>query len=250
MTKSNAAVNAPAGDQSIAALTNVALTLRALDHAINRPGHLPGIVGLHGPSGLGKTTSATYAANKTRAFYVEVKSSWTRKALLRAILREMGIEAATTNYDMVEQVANHLALHQRPLIIDEFDHVVDRNMVDLVRDIYETSNTPILIIGEERVEQKLRKFERFHNRVLEWVPAQPADMQDVHQLAKLYCRDIKIDEDLLQHILQAVHGCVRRVCVNLETVRQAALQNGWKAIDLKAWGKRELYTGNAAPRRI
>jgi DNA transposition AAA+ family ATPase len=211
---------------------------------------LPGIVAFYGHSGWGKTTSAAYAANKTRAFHVAVKESWTRKAFVTNILIEMAIEPAKTVYAMVDQVAENLMLYQRPLIIDEFDHVVNRGMVELVRDIYESSSAPILIIGEERLETKLRKFERFHNRILEWVPAQPASIDDAKALAKLYCRDAKLADDLIKNILALTRGCVRRICVNLENVRAAALRNNWDVVDLDLWGNREIYTGHAAARRM
>lgn len=235
---------------TVALLANVALAKRGLDHAINRPAHLPGIVALHGPAGWGKTTASAYCANKARAFYVEVKSTWTKKALLKAILTEMGVEPLRTNYDMVDQVAEHLALHHRPLIIDEFDYCIQRGMVDLVRDLYESSNAPIMIIGEEKLEPKLRPFDRFHSRILEWMPAQPSDFSDAQQLAKLYCQSIKVADDLLKWIVDGVKGNTRKIAVNLETARQIALRQGLEEIDLEGWGKEPLYTGRSVTRNI
>jgi hypothetical protein len=74
-----------------APLQNVALCTQALKDAMERPLHLPGLVAFYGPSGWGKTVSATYASNKYRAYYVAAKESWTKKAFLEAILTEMGI---------------------------------------------------------------------------------------------------------------------------------------------------------------
>ena len=82
------------GSITVARLTNVMLGLVALQRAMERPRHLPGMVVFHGPSGWGKSTAAAFTANSTQAYYVECKSSWTRKALLLSILKEMGIEPA------------------------------------------------------------------------------------------------------------------------------------------------------------
>ncbi|WP_207214001.1 hypothetical protein [Solidesulfovibrio carbinolicus] len=60
-------------------------------------------------------------------------------------------------------------LHGRPLIIDEMDHVVERNAVELVRDLYEASRAAILLIGEKALPGKLAQWERFHGRILDWV---------------------------------------------------------------------------------
>ena len=84
-----------------------------------------------------------------------------------------------------------------PLIIDELDHMVKKGAVELIRDIHDGSQAAILLIGEERLPAKLERWERFHGRVLDWVPAQPADLDDCRHLANLYCHNIKIADDLL-----------------------------------------------------
>ena len=158
---------------SIAPLKNVALCMSALEKAIGRKEHLPGIVDFHGPSGFGKSFAACYAMIQYKAIYVVVKSTWTRKALLIAIAKELGCEPGKTLYDLTEQVSERLALSKRPVIIDEMDHVADKGYVEVIRDIYEGSGAPILLIGEEGLPGKLRKWERFHGRLLDWVPARP-----------------------------------------------------------------------------
>ena len=231
-----------------APLANVGLTLGALSGAMKRPAHLPGIVVLYGPSGLGKSTAATVATVQLQAYYVQAKSSWTRKAVYQSILKVMGIVPAKTIYEMEEQVAGQLAASRRPLIVDECDHLVAKGSIEIVRDIYEASGAAILLIGEEHLPASLSRWERIHNRVLEWVPAQYADMDDARALRDLYCDRVAVADDLLAHIHGGSKGVARRICVNLERAQQAGLELGRKEIDLAAWGKRDLYTGDAPVR--
>lgn len=235
---------------TLAVLTNVALAANALHHAMQRPPHLPGIVAMHGITGWGKTKAAVYVANKYRGHLVEVGRTWTTKKFLQSILIEMGVEPKRTNYDMVDQINHHLVLHNRPLIIDEFDHVVERKMVDVVRDIYDGSNAAIMIVGEERLENKLRQFQRFHNRILEWIPAQPCDMTDARQLVKLYCRGVQIDDALLEWIVNGCQKNTARICINLETARQKALRNNVSCVDPEIWGDEPLYNGYSIDRKV
>lgn len=235
---------------SIAALANVSLCATALDKALNRPHHLPGMVVMYGPSGIGKSFSAAYSANRYQAYYVECKSSWTRKALLNAILQSMGVMPAKTLPDMTEQACEQLALSGKPLIIDEMDHIVEKKAVEIIRDLYEGSQGTILMIGEERLPAKLKEWERFHNRILDWVPAQLADISDCKALASLYSQGIAIDEDLLTEITVKSKGVVRRICVNIEKVRRVAVDAGVDSISLSDWGKRGFYTGEAPKRRL
>ncbi len=233
---------------TMAPLKNVGLTAKLLQGAIERPGHLPGIVVLYGPSGYGKSFAAAYAANKFDAYYVECKSVWTVKTLLINIIREMGIAPEQTIAGMVDQVSEQLALSERPLIIDEVDHIVKKRAIEVIRDVYEGSGAPILLIGEEKLSIKLRQWERFHNRVLDWLPAQPADKADAKALAKMYSPDIGIATDLLSKIVDVTRGVTRRICVNIHNIRGLAKTKGWETVSLREWGRRELYTGEP-PRR-
>jgi len=239
------------GDNTTAPLRNVSLCLEALESSINRPSHLPGIVGFAGQSGLGKSFSAAYAVNMHRAYYIECRSTWTRKSFLLAALKSMGIEPGRNISEMTDQVSEELSLSERPFIIDEFDYIVDKGMVDLVRDIFEGSQSTILIIGEENVETKLqKKWKRFHNRMLSWYKAQIASMEDVQHLSRLYSPDITITDDLLAHLNDQCDGVVRLICININKIQEEARSQGLDTIDFDYVRRKrfEVYTGRA-PRR-
>ncbi|CUR45518.1 DNA transposition protein [Alloalcanivorax xenomutans] len=248
MMQQSQTVNSP----TVAPLRNVALADGVMRELIERPAHLPGMAAFFGPSGYGKTIAASFVATSYRAYYVECKSTWTKKAILLAILKEMGVVPMPTIYQMVDQIAEQLMLSQRPLLIDEMDHIVEKKAVELIRDIYEISNTPILMVGEEHFPAKLKRWERFHNRMLVWQQAQPSDLSDARELAHLYVTEpdgIEIADDLLDEVLRQSRGAARRIVVNLELIRKQALRRGWTAVDLSTWGSGQLYTGDAPARR-
>lgn len=250
MTSLNTSI--PQAVPGLAQIANLGLCDIALERALSRTASLPGLVCFYGPSGYGKSCSAAWVAAARRAYYVQARSVWSKKHTLKAILAEMGIRAAGTIAEMADQVAEELAASGRPLIIDEMDHLVDRGAVELVRDIYEASQAAILLIGEEMLPTKLKKFERFHGRVLSWVPAQPVTLPDAKQLVPVYSPQVEIAEDLLSHVVTMAHGSVRRVAVNLELLAESALTHGHPKLslaDLKRLGI-ELYTGEAPKRRV
>ena len=242
-------VNTPTA-MTVAPLTNVRLCMSALTRIMERDEHLPGIAAMYGPPGYGKSMSATFAANSLRCYYIECRSSWTKKAVLISILREMGIEPAKNIYEMTEQVSEQLMLSQRPLIVDEFDHIVDKKAVEIIRDIYEGSQSPILLLGEERMPAKLERWERFHSRIMEFVPAQPVSMEDAKALVQLYSPGTDFKTDLLKKLVTISRGSVRRLCVNISRIRRFAESEGLDSVDASTWGSRELYTGRAPTRRI
>ena len=251
MTQRGIEFNAQNGvNKTTAPITNVSLCSKALLRATDRPVHLPGFVCFYGPSGWGKSMAAAYVSNNQDAYYIQCMKEWTKKAVLQKILQVMGILPAKTISEMLEQVCQQLAESGRPLIIDEFDHLVQRGAVEMVRDIYEGSLAAILLIGEEMLPQKLKRWERFHGRVLDWIPAQPADFDDCLHLSRLYCDGVVIREDLLKALHRSSRGSARRIVVNLNRVQVEAEQMGLEEIGLSEWGNREFFTGEAPKRSV
>lgn len=234
-----------------AILTNVTLFSELVNKVMTRKPHLPGIGVFHGFSGYGKTFAATFAAHKTRAFYLEVGESWTKAKFVRQLLVELGADPRGTVADMVERAIQALAMTPgRPLIIDEADWIVKRGYIETVRELHDKSGTPVVIIGEELLPARIAAVsERTHNRVLDWVPAQPADVADAEALADLYCPGLAIAPDLLERIVAKSGGRVRRICVNLNKVQEFAEVEGMDAVSLAQWGERPLFAGQAPARR-
>lgn len=241
------AVDAPVN--SIAPLRNVLLLTELMERVMNRTPGLPGLASFTGYSGYGKTHACIYVANRHRAYHIQVKSVWTRKKLVTSILQEMGIQPAATIPDAVDQIGQELSLSRRPLIIDEADILVSKNMIEVVRDIYESSQGTILLVGEEQLPQKLKKWERVHGRMLDWVQAQPASIGDAKHLAKLYCRGIEVSDDLLTSLHAASGGSARRICVNLDRVREKADTLGTTKIGVAEYGS-DFFTGQPPARRV
>lgn len=234
----------------VAHISNLDLVAVATEKLLSRVDGLPGIGVIYGEAGRGKTFACSALANQARGYYVQMRSAWNRKALLEKILFEMGIKPTGTIANMLDMICEQLAASRRPLIIDEFDFCLRADaMVELVRDIYEGSQGTLLLVGEEMLPQKLKKWERFHSRVMAWIPAMPVSLNDAQQLAPIYCPDVKVADDLLQHIVQQAHGSVRRVCVNLTLILEQANLLAESEMTLALWGDRDLYTGEAPKRR-
>lgn len=234
---------------TIAPLTNVALFSDLMAKLINRPAHLPGIGIFFGYSGYGKTKSAAYAANKHRAFYLEVGESWTKRHFLKALLYALGADPRGTAADMIDKAVEMLRDYRRPLIIDEADHIVRRGYIETIREIYDKTLLPIALLGEELLPQLIEQAsERCHNRVLLAKPAQAGSPDDAAILAQLFHPEVPMAQDLLAALTAASGGRLRRIVVNLYDVATEAQVQGWKSVDLTTWGNRPFSTGAAGKR--
>lgn len=242
---------AAAAASVFAGLTNVALALKLLDSLVKRPANQPGLGVFYGFSGLGKSTALSVAANKHHAVYVACRSYDTKKSLLVSIMHEMGIEPGrSTVPELVATIADELMKSEKPLLLDDAHYMVKRNLIELVKDIYEASGAPILMAAEEHFPKWLKRWEQVDNRVLYWELAQPCGLVDARKLAALYAPKAQIADDWLQKCVGQVRGITRRVCVNIENARREAEEAGHRGeITLKWWAERAFYTGEAPARR-
>lgn len=247
MTKNASPGNQPTG--MWAPLSNISLLANAVERAMNRAPNLPGIVVMNGPSGFGKTMAATYCQNKFDGLCIELSSFCSSKNLMAMLLREAGIVAEHRLADMFDQLIQELRLSRKPIFIDEVDHIAETKALQIIRDIHDKAQCAVVLIGEERLPQKLQRTERFHNRVLVWQPASAASERDTHQLARFYSPSVEIEDDLLKALHKDSKSIVRRICVNIDAVREFAHTHGLKKVSLKEWGDRPFYSDHPTPRR-
>lgn len=235
-------------NETVAPLTNVSTLMDAVRRA-NSSEASERLLVMYGHPGYGKTTAANYVANKLRGRYVEACAHWTKKVLLESIYFEMtGIVMKGTINHLFQLVIDELARSGRPLIIDEADYLVKNSCIETVRDLHDKGRVVIILVGEEMMPRKLERWDRVHSRVLEFVAAEPADLDDLAHLCRLYCPSTEIADDWMAELHRQTGGNIRRICNNLIFARDEAEHLG--RIDLSSWGSRGWKTGKSpAPRR-
>ena len=228
---------------------NVDLLMELVSRIVGRPDpNLPGMGTFYGPTGYGKSMAVCAAAVPYKAYYVQMRSLWTRKYLLEMILQRMSITPFRTMPQMLTQIGGQLARSGRPLIIDETDLLVGKGMIEVVRDIYESSQGTVILVGEETLPDTLEQVERVHGRMLDWVAAQPTEIEDARIFAGHHCQGIEVADDLLETIVEASKGSARYVCTNLARVAEFARVNNLPSLNSASytWA---LFTGTAPKRR-
>jgi|TARA_A100001391_G_scaffold50885_1_gene30984 DNA transposition AAA+ family ATPase len=231
-----------------APLKNVAAFSTLIRKVVDRRLDLPGLACFFGASGLGKTKAAIKGANMYRAAYVECGQFTTARSLLASILRELGVaNPRGTVTDMIDECVRIMISDvHRPVIVDEAHHIAHKKFVDLLRELHDKSQAPVILIGEETLPKQLEAFERVHNRMLDWVPAVPCDLEDFRHLSALCC-SVAVKSDLAEAILAGTHGNTRRIVVNLSKVDDIARQKGITEVSLDDFGGRQAVIGGKAP---
>jgi DNA transposition AAA+ family ATPase len=235
---------------STAPLKNVAACLDVANRIIDRPPGVDGLGVFFGPSGYGKSKGSLYVQHKKGALYLEVFDFWTRKLFVEALLAELEVSHPRGTVGSMMQQAIRLLKDEpnRLLIIDEADKLVDKNMIELVRDIYKGAKIPVLLVGEERLPEKLARYERCENRVTAFGMANPCDAADAAVLASLYQPHLTLAPDLLAHIVAETKGVASRIVTTLAEVGQFCREQGLTGVDKASYGG-AVFTGRAPRRR-
>lgn len=224
----------------IAPVKNIKLLAQAGEALKMRAPTTPGIGLLYAATGAGKSTAATYYANKSNAIYVRAVATWTPSAMLHAICRELEIQPVGSAARMLDTIARHLAVENRPLFVDEADYLMStKKLVETVRDIHDISTCPILLIGMAEFKRKVIQREQLAGRIAQWVEFRPADIEDADTLAKHVC-EVDLDKELLRKLHVDTRGSMRGMVVGLSHIETLAKRLGKKAVTLEEWGDRDF----------
>jgi hypothetical protein len=234
---------------SVAPLKNVASCLALCEALLAAPPRLPNIGVFSGFSGYGKSIASQYAWNRLGAVYVEVRDFWSRKMFVSALLSELGQHRprGTIGDMMLEAIGILGDMPAKLIIIDEADKLVDKKMIELARDLNEAADVPILLVGEENLPAKLQAFERVDNRVLDFVLAQPCDLDDARALRRFLYPKLGMTDELLDRIRASTGGKARRIATTLHEADQFARQAGVGELTIENY-KGRIFTGEAPKR--
>lgn len=229
------------GGTGVAKLTNVGLALQAMRQIQNASSQMPRIAVLSGAAGLGKTQAAAYMAHPAgvNAVFVQLRPFETMKSMAQLLLTELDLRWKNhwSVGTMFETICERITLMQRPLVIDEFDHVAETKCVDFIRAIHDKCAAPIFLIGEERLQQKLlSRHERFHDRVLVWAPAVPCDVDDAAALAKHYAPHLQWESGAYAALVSRTQGVARRITTEIERIKEDCKRKGVEAVSLEIVG--------------
>lgn len=227
----------------VAPVKNVLSAQLAFENLLNRSFGVPGIGLFHGPSGTGKTTTSSLIYNQVNGVYVSARAHDTTSSLLGRIVEEFGAQPMHRVAKSVDFIIEQMSIQERPLFIDEADYLMnDVRMLDTVRDIYDGTEVPIILVGMDQIARRINSRKQFFNRISEWIEFHPSDLDDVATLAEYLLEDnIKVSEDLLEHLRAATSGELRRITIGLNRIESLAFANDLDYVTLKDWGDQPFH---------
>ncbi len=227
----------------VAPVKNITSTQVAFSSLFNRSYGVPGICCLHGPSGQGKTTALTLQYNQVNGIYVSTRAHDTTSSLIGRIVEELGATPKHQISKNVDYIIEQMSMYERPLFIDEGDYLMrDSRMLDTIRDLYDGTETSVIIAGMDQIVRNVSNHKQFYNRISQWIEFKPADLEDVNIMADYLIEDgIRIEEALLDDLRRATNGEMRRITIGLSKIEALAIANELDWITSKDWGDQPFH---------
>ena len=187
-----------------------------------------------GPPGLGKTTVMRHWAAQTGSIYLRAKKEWTPCWMLRELLGELGMAAPHSFERQFRQALELLAdrqgdavIAQRTfgIVIDEADHVArNGRIMETVRDISDTLELPVILVGMGRVRDALVRYPQVASRIGQYVRFEAADEKDVRALLDGLC-EVPVADDLAAYVAKVTRGYTREIKEAIAHIERFGLRN-------------------------
>ncbi len=187
-----------------------------------------------GEPGLGKSAFALWWTVKNNSIYIRALKAWNPRWMLRDIIFAAGAEPVYGLEKMFRQaVALLLQMimeaerEQRILaiVIDEVDHISRKSaLLEMLRDLSDTLEIPIILIGMGRVRSNLTRFPQVASRVGQYVEFKPITLLELTELVE-QSLEMELDAPLLHFIHIATKGRMREIKEALSSVERFAKRN-------------------------
>jgi len=200
-----------------------------------------GIMLAYGPYGTGKTEIGGWYYTNHGVPYVRATDGGTRRELLANIVSALEEAPKYRSADIFEQLLNILDEQSMPIIIDETDYLVDSGIIETVRDISDMTNAPIILMGMDGIERKLKQYPHLCDRITVTTKFELFDQREIANYAEQVC-EVRLTSDAITFIHLHGKGRLRMTTTWLERAERIASHNKLEevtAAHLEAYLKRE-----------
>ena len=208
---------------------NVTAFTTSMTKLIGRQDGIPGMSLIFGEPGLGKTRTALWWAAQNDGVFMRTKKLMSGRWLLEELVAELGEAPMRRVSDLFRQCVEMLMEKPRAIFVDEVDYLThDARIIETLRDIHDTTGTPIIFIGMGMADKKLMRFKHLYDRFAEIVKFHDLSESDIKGIAEQMC-EVKLAADAIPYIHSQANR-FRRIVVWLYRAESIARANSLKEI--------------------
>lgn len=209
---------------------NVKRFITMMNNLQNRAEGVPGMGLVYGEPGLGKTQAIKWWAFKNDAILIRCNQMMSARWLLKEILDYMSEIKPYTVSELFNEVIRNLILTPKILIVDEIDYLtIDSKAVEILRDIHDKTNIPVVLVGMTSANSRLKKFSHLYDRLSEIVKFERFSKSDIKTIVK-ELSEIELTDCAIKYIYSNLNR-FRQIVKVINKAETIAKANGLSSID-------------------
>jgi len=116
--------------------------------------------------------------------------------------------------------------------VDEIDYLVTDSMtIETLRDIHDNTDVPIVLIGMNKADKKLMRYNHLYDRISKKLKFEPFSSKDVKTIISQLC-EVQMTECAIKHIYSQANR-LRQIVKLINTAENFCITNGLNIIDEK-----------------
>lgn len=164
----------------------------------NLPDNIPRLALIYSEPGIGKTHMLLKWAMDNDAIYVRANNGMTQPGLLRTIVNDLDLTDYHNMQTNLNQIVKSLQQEPRVIIVDEVDYLIgDKNVIEILRDIQDMTNVPIILSGMEFVNRKIARFKHIKSRLYKSLKLKYYDFDEISEIL-VQLTNLKFSEDAIK----------------------------------------------------
>ena len=208
---------------------NVKNFVSLMEEVKQLPNNIPKIILVYGEYGLGKSETIKWWTFKNDCIYVRANQGMTSRWLLSEIAEELGEEPFWHIQETFNLIEKKLKENPKPIIIDEVDYLLERNTIETLRDLYDTTSCPLVLVGMDNIDKKLSRYPHIIDRIYKSFKFERYDFEDVKQILNELTQ-ITFTPDGVEYLATRVNQ-FRQIVKLINKIEKLAITNQLKQID-------------------
>ena len=178
--------------------TNYKKFVSLMSKIMNLPDNIPRFALLYSDPGIGKTHMLLKWAMDNDAVYVRANNGMTQPGLLRTIVNDLDLTDYHNMQTNFNQIIRSLQQVPRVIIVDEIDYLIgDKNVIEILRDIQDITNVPIILSGMEFANIKIARYKHIKSRLYESLKLKYYDSDEINDILE-QITNLNFSEDAIK----------------------------------------------------
>ena len=178
---------------------NVKQFVSLMDELQKVPPNIPKMALVYGEHGLGKSQTIQWWADKNDSVYVRATQGMTSRWLLSEIAEELGEEAFYHSQETFALIENNLKQNNKVIIVDEVDYLIDKSIIETLRDLHDKTGCPVVLVGMGAADKKLARYPHLMDRIYKKLKFEKFNSDDIKEILT-ELTDLKFKDDAIEYL--------------------------------------------------